>query len=147
MNVSKIFYRCMTEGSNIRQKGGEDAFQCVVFTPIKIQQTVRITDTVREELLLHICSSAATDDFKLAEKISRNCFLMFSKQCCGVVERNSYTLKMLDGHIIEVNFFLLHKATRKVFAICQKFVPLGSILKNRMHHIQTFKPLTLFVFL
>jgi hypothetical protein len=93
MNVSKIFYRCTTEVSNIRQKG-EDAFQCVVVTPVKIQQTVRITDTVREELLLHICSSAATDDFKLAEKISRNGFLMFSKQCSGVVKRNSYTLKI-----------------------------------------------------
>jgi hypothetical protein len=91
-----------------------------------------------------VISSCGTTNMK--EEFFSYC-VCYSDSLLNLYWCNSYTLKMLDGHIIEVNFFLLHKATRKVFAICQKFVPLGSILKNRMHHIQTFKPLTLFVFL
>ncbi|VDI25227.1 Hypothetical predicted protein [Mytilus galloprovincialis] len=46
---------------------------------------------------------------------------------------------MVDNTIVEVEHFLIHKSSRKVVAVCQKFQPLGPLIRNRLQHLQTFQ--------
>ncbi|CAC5417446.1 unnamed protein product [Mytilus coruscus] len=103
------FYQCMTEGSNARQKGRRRCLPVCCLHPAKIQKTFRFSNNVKEEL------------------------------CSRVVKRNSYTIKMVDNTIVEVGHYLIHKSSRKVVAVCQKFQPLGLLIRNRLQHLQTFQ--------
>ena len=132
------FYKCMTEGSKVSQRGGEDVYQCTVFTPTKLQGHFNMPNTVKTDLT-RLCGSCRNDDYKVVKKIARNGYLMFSKKCSRVVKRNSYCIKMVNGNVAEIDYYLLHKDTKKVFAVCRKMVPVGSILPNRLPHLQTLE--------
>ncbi|XP_045206836.2 uncharacterized protein LOC123559081 [Mercenaria mercenaria] len=72
---------------------------------------------------------------------SRNGFVMYSRSCTKVNKHNSYTIAIDDGQnsSIEVDSFLVHEQTRRVFAVGKLFGEDGCAVEGRVPHIKLLK--------
>lgn len=127
------FLKGITEGSTSQGKGkGIPAYQCVVIGKRDVDEILE--REVRIQLLKFTNCDDVQEFFKASKIIRGNC-VFYSKACTKVRKRNSYTARTNDGSIVEINSFLGHKHTLRVFAVCQKFDVQQQVLHSRTPHL------------
>jgi len=118
-----------------------EAFQCSV---VKSSTAKVIFSQEVKNTLKSIMHTDRECDYLSISKIARNGFQMYCKGCTRVKKQNSYTIKLNttvegtegNGDIIVVANYVMEKKSRKVFAIGQLMISVGSILPRRAPHLQ-----------
>ena len=133
------FIKNMTDSS--RHSDYEEYYQCLVTEHKKMekdlpQSVVNSLETINE--------SISAEDYEFCKKIIRNGFQMYSKSCSRVKRRNSYTIQLdrtlEDGaRVIEVDYYIVNKTTKHVFAVGKKLKPVTGVLQNRVPHLQMYE--------
>jgi hypothetical protein len=120
------------------KKIGHDAYQCKV---------VKVTDVKEEfERQIHLTLKDMINfdndfEFSNVSKIVRNGFLMYGLNCSKTKKQNSYTIALenktpLGDIAIEVQRYILHMETGRVFAIGKLITAGGQALGQRVPYLQ-----------
>ena len=136
----KDFLQSMCEGHSNRFPESFDAYQCGVVKPRVMDKP--FTQDIKT-LLQEFSLSDHFQNYMKAYRVVRNDFMLYSKGHRKGTRRNSYTV-MLERPsyggvtLVEIEFFLLDKGTKQVFAVGRGMRAVGSLVPRRSPHLQKY---------
>lgn len=133
------FMKAMTDSN--AHSNYEEFYQCLIPESRKLDCDLDATLKNRLALLNEIYTAS---DYEKSQKIIRNGYQMYSKSCSRVKRRNSHTIQLTSTYgngarAIEVDYYLVNKSTRHVFAVGRMLKAVHGILPNRVPHLQIFE--------